>query len=146
MIRQIEFSRGRHFLVFLIIGRGARAARRMPTRQTPPQPDNEISGALFFLIFSRHMAPDKQSRRESRRGSPVSGVSARRQASSHTCYANIHAAALGDKVVAAPSAARVGELLARLGGRVVVVARNGGGALPPVQRIQTQHRNVCQIR
>lgn len=44
----------------------------------------------------------------------------------HTFNTNVHANVLRDKIVAAPSAAGVDELLARLGGCVVVIARKGG--------------------
>lgn len=54
---------------------------------------------------------------------------------------HVHAALPRHKVVAAPSAARVDELLAHLGGCVVVIPRDGGRTAPFVQRVQAQHRD-----
>lgn len=63
--------------------------------------------------------------------------------SSHTLLTHILAALPRHKIVAAPSAARVGELLAPLGGRVVIIARDGGRALPFVQRVQAEDGQGC---
>lgn len=64
--------------------------------------------------------------------------------SSHTSDTHIHAALPWHKIVAAASAARVGERLALLGGHVVIIARKGGRALPFVQRVQTEHGQSCE--
>lgn len=64
---------------------------------------------------------------------------------SHTFNTHIHAAVPGDEVVAAPSTAWVDELLAHLGGCVVVIPSYGGWTPPFVQRVLAEHRNSCKI-
>lgn len=64
---------------------------------------------------------------------------------SHTFNTHVHAALPGDEVVTAPPAARVDELFAHLGDRVVVIPSYGGRALPFVHRVQAEHGNSCKI-
>lgn len=63
---------------------------------------------------------------------------------SHTFGTHVHAALPRHKVVAAPSAAWVDELLAHLGGCVVEIPRNGGRTLPFVHGVQAEHGNICK--